>query len=77
MSDISPEDRERLIKVKYGELWDDALETRLQNPQFVDKLRKLFAEEVGEGQVRQEHTPRQQITHPDRRKNLLEVALGL
>lgn len=79
MSDISPEDREALVMIKYGELFDKTLALRMQNPAFVQELKKAIDSLQGEQRPPQERQEGQQPPprQPSGKRNLLEVALGL
>lgn len=81
MSDISPEDREALVMLKYGELFDKTLAARLKDANFVQELKKVLdsvePRAISGDRSESREQPQQQRPQSQGKRNLLEVALGL
>lgn len=79
MTDLSPEDRERLVEAKFGELAYKFLNSEAGNKWFNEKVQALHEAAGTEPQQQQQQSSPQQSAQTNekpRRRSLLEQSLS-
>lgn len=77
IEDLEPEDRERLVRIKYAELFDECFKERFEAA-FDERVKTLYgaagkqAPEAGQQQQQQQQTRQQ----PRKRMSAFEAALA-
>jgi hypothetical protein len=77
IEDLEPEDRERLVRIKYGELFDECFKERFEAA-FDARVKELYGasgKSVPEPQQSQQQSQQQRQT-PRKRMSAFEAALA-